>query len=397
MEVRAYASSSLSIPGKSNPGEGCGEWAPLEFCEACGEPHMGEQRCEQRQCPECWTKWRKNQAMPIVRRLAAARESAGEGLEKRAVHAVVSPPEGEVTTLVEFDDMMRRAYDLLDEAGVRGGVAIPHGWRVTDEAKREWARETDGGDDGPSLWAWVRESGDWRTCTYWSPHVHVLGLSREFEAPKPEAVDDWIVSRIRTFSNHRLTNPDCYEDLARASMYLMSHSAFEPQSGKDSIRWFGDLHPSRFSPDPRDGDDPELPALRRGGWGVDPRDPVGSLQVYDLGLAQLSLGTYKIVSRKAAEAVEVPNPEDPEGPEDPEKQCSPCTNCEARCKSPIHEAPEALQDREWCEQIGREQQRRLKAAFKWLLGEVVPPPGLKRPGTLEEARESFEAVAEQLG
>jgi hypothetical protein len=368
VEFRTYADSSLSIPGKGEPGDGCGEWAPLEFCEACGEPHMGEQRCEQRQCPDCWTKWRKNQTLPIVRRLAAARESAGEGLEKRAVHAVVSPPEGEVGTLAEFDQMMREAYDLLGEAGVRGGVAIPHGWRVTDEARADWRAETNGGDDGPALWAWVRENErDWRSLTYWSPHVHVLGLAPEFEPPTAGEADGWIVTRVRSLSRHRLTDLECYEDLARTAMYLMSHSAFEPQSGKDSIRWFGDLHPSNFSPDPRE-DSLDAPPLR-----------------------ELSEGAYKVVSRKAAEAVEIPNPEDPDDGQDPE-----CTNCEARCRAPIHEAPEALQDREWCEQIGREQQRRLKAAFKWLLGEVRPPPGLQRPTTGEQATEAFEAVVEQL-
>jgi hypothetical protein len=49
-------------------------------------------------------------------------------------------------------------------------------------------------------------------------------------------------------------------------------------------------------------------------------------------------------------------------------------------------------DKSWCERIGREQQRRLSAAFEWAIGERQPPPGLKRPTTEQEAREAFESV-----
>ena len=34
----------------------------------------------------------------------------------------------------------------------------------------------------------------------------------------------------------------------------------------------------------------------------------------------------------------------------------------------------------------------MMAAYEWRMGDVEPPPGLKRPGSREEAREAFEAL-----
>jgi hypothetical protein len=39
-----------------------------------------------------------------------------------------------------------------------------------------------------------------------------------------------------------------------------------------------------------------------------------------------------------------------------------------------------------------EVERAMVAAYEWRMGNRHPPPGLMHPGTLEEARESFEAL-----
>jgi hypothetical protein len=363
LDVSIYAASSLTLPGMGEPGKNCGEAIPIEYCEECGEPHFATVSCDQRQCPDCWRSWQADRAEGIVRRLAAARRAAGDGLERRLLHSVVSPPEGEVRTLVDFDDMMSRAYDLMREAGARGGVAIPHGWRVTETAKEEWARATDRGESGPALWAWVRsEYGEaWREAVYWSPHVHVLALASEFGENDPESQDGWVVSRIRSLSEWSLTDREGYEDMARAASYLLSHSAYEPQSNTDSVRWFGDLHPSNFSPDPESGEmeNPSLPSL--------------------------SEGLYRVIERYAAEAVGLE--------EQQETEASECRRdeCDGKRRS-IHMAGEWLMDPDWCDHIGPEQVHRLETALEWLCGEIRPPPGLKNPRDQEQAREALEAM-----
>lgn len=360
LDVSFFADASMTLPGKSEPGAGCGEWYPREFCDECGEPHFGESRCQNRGCPNCWRSWARNRAEKITRRLGAARHVAEAGVSKRAVHAVVSPPEGEIRSLSDVQSGFRDAYALAKEKGVRGGVAVFHGFRVREEAREVWAAETDGGDDGPKLWAWVREhERDWRWLTYWSPHWHILGLSEDFEADDPDEQDGWVARRIRSLESFQLHDSAGYEDMAGASMYLLSHATFESDTSKDCIRWFGELATTQFSPD-----------------------------------EEVSEGALSVIERYAEEAVAPrgveEEQEDEEGttPEEPE----PCDNCGSRSRSPIWDAGYALQDPGWCERIGREQQQKLKAAFEWAIGEALPPPGLQRPQSEEEAHEAFMSI-----
>lgn len=360
LDLSFFASTSMTLPGMGEPGAGCGEWYPREFCNECGEPHFGVSRCEQRGCPSCWGPWARRRSEKITRRLGAARYAAEGGLSKRAVHAVVSPPEGSMRTLSDVQQGFRDAYQLAKEKGVRGGVAIFHGFRVTDEGQSlyEGAKERgewDPGTDG-RLWSFVRshERG-WRDLAHWSPHWHILGLSRDFEADDPDEQDGWVARRIRSLKPFRLTEPEGYQDMVGASMYLLSHATFESDSSKDCIRWFGDLATTVFSPE-----------------------------------EELSEGSLSVVERMAREAAQS-GPERGEGTPG-EEEGEECENCGSTSRSPIWEAGYALQDPGWCNQIGREQQRKLSAAFEWAIGERVPPPGLRRPTTEEQAREAFEAI-----
>lgn len=355
MDISFYADSSMTLPGKGEKGDGCGEWYPREFCDECGEPHFGMSVCQKRSCPDCWRSWSRRRAEKITRRLAAARHDGEEWSEKRAIHAMVSPPEGEIQSLRDVQEGFRDAYELAKEKGVRGGVVIFHGFRVKPEWRKVWAKKTNGGENGPKLWAWVREhSKDWRSLTYWSPHFHILGLSADFEADDPDEQDGWVARRIRSLEGFRLSDIESYEDMVGASMYLLSHATFESDTSKDCVRWFGDLATTKFSPQ-----------------------------------EELSKGAWDTIQRKAAEAAAVVIEDESEGNGEEEETCE---NCGSRSFSPIWEAGYALQDRGWCDRIGREQQRRLTAAFEWAIGERKPPPGLQSPETEEEAREAFDSM-----
>jgi hypothetical protein len=353
METAFYAESSMTIPGESEPGANCGEWRPQEFCKACGEPSFGPSRCEQRGCPDCWSKWSRNRTENIVVRLGAARHAADEAQAKRAVHAVASPPEGEIRTLTDVQQGFRDAYDLAQKRGVRGGVCIFHGFRVREAVKREFRAE----DPDCGIWAWIRgREEDWRTMTYWSPHFHVLGLARDVEADTGDSGDVWRFRRIRSLERFSLTGEDGYDDMAGATRYLLSHLTFEGDASTDSVRWFGSLATASFSPS-----------------------------------EALSEGALSAIERKAAEVVGGGDGRGDEADDEQGEDCE-CGECGACSMAPIWEAGSALMDKSWCERIGREQQRRLSAAFEWAIGERQPPPGLKRPTTEQEAREAFESV-----
>lgn len=370
MDVGFYASSSMTIPGKGEPGQRCGEWFPHEFCDECGEPHLGVSHCEQRQCPNCSAAWSRRRAEKITTRLGAARYAADEGLDKRAVHAVVSAPEGSIRSLTDVSQGFRDAYALAQDKGVRGGVAIFHGYRVTDrgkEAFRDAKRSGDWDEDRDGkLWSFVRSrekrverglaAGTWRDLTYWSPHWHILGLARDFEADDPDAQDGWVARRVRSLRPFKLTETDGYEDMVGVSRYLLSHGTFESDTSKDCVRWFGQLATTKFSPE-----------------------------------EELSEGTLSVIERKAREIAGASDDRgDGDDVEDDEPE--PCDVCGSTSRSPIWDAGSALMDKGWCDRIGREQQRRLTAAFEWAIGERQPPPGLKRPRTESEAVESLEAL-----
>lgn len=394
--VTFYADTSMTLPGKASPGKNCGDWFPLEFCDECANLDYQQSRCQQRGCPDCWLIWRRDRAAGMTARLAAGRhlsvwdvtekhrcdrlgqrghrvgecEECGqepvqpseEWLKKRAVHAVVSPPEGSVRSLGDVQDGFREAYSLAEERGVRGGVAIFHGFRVRTEVREVWEAERELQKTSMKLWRWVREhEQDWRELTYWSPHWHVLGLSADFEADEGDEPEQWRVRRIRSLDSFRLDEPvrrqdgaeTGWEDMTGAAMYLLSHSSFESDTSKDCVRWFGELSTASFSPED---------ALDEGEWAT--------------------------IRRKAAEAADAPLPPD-EGDEGGARECE---DCGSSSWSHISKAGGALVDPGWTSDIGRDREKRLATAFEWYIGERKPPPGMKHPRTEEQALEALESL-----
>jgi hypothetical protein len=352
LEFSVYADSSMTLPGTSEPAEHCGEWAPRAFCDDCGEVHFTPSRCERRTCPDCVASWTQQRATAITERLTAARYAEESGLDRRAVHAVFSAPAGVVTTLQEVYDGYRTVYRLAESHGVRGGVAIFHGFRVSDDVQEEF-REA---DPDMGIWRWVREvrPEDWRNLSYWSPHWHVVGLCADFEENSPEVDDGWVAQRVRSVAPlTALSVPEPYDDTVGLVRYIMSHATFETESSRDCVRWFGELATMKFQADEELSD--------------------GALDVIE-----------RITEEVTGEIV------DDDGSTETEEE--PCPDCGSTSRTRIWEARDALASKRWCEQIGREKQQRLVAAFEWRIGERQPPPGLRSPRSEEEAREALERV-----
>lgn len=356
MELNFFADSSMTIPGKNEPGEGCGEWAPREFCDRCGEVHMGPHRCQKRTCPDCWKAWMARRTESVVRRLQAARWDEPDGLRRRVVHAVASPPPGEVRTLADVARYRRKAHERMREAGVRGGVCIFHGFRVKEEAKEEFRDVRSGRDDIEGVWNWVRKNDrDWRAQTYWSPHFHYVGLCEDFDSDES---DGWVLRRLSSASAFTsLSQVPAYKSVASMVSYVLSHATFETGESVKCVTWYGEVHPSQFQAE-----------------------------------EELSEGAFDVI-RRLSEQVAGGREDRGDGGEDIRGECE-REECGGN-RRPIFDAFDWLSDPEWSDSVDRERYRRLSVAFEWAVGEIHPPPGMRGPRSEEECREVFELLAEQ--
>jgi hypothetical protein len=187
---------------------------------------------------------------------------------------------------------------------------------------------------------------------------------------EPPSSSEWVVSRLSTMPAFQaLHQEEAYEAVARTAQYLLSHATYEPSEegkGVKAVTWYGELHPSNFSPDPMDA------ATRK-------TEP---------SLEAPSEGAYAVIQRLSALVSRSDGTEKRAGPGAPECEEEDCTGH----IHPIYEAGSYLSDPRFCDGMGREKERRLLAAFEWAIGERMPPPGLKRPRTEGDAEEALEAL-----
>lgn len=354
LEEAIYGETDFTIPGMGDRPESCGRWYPESFCSD-GHVNLGVSRCQNRDCPDCYGAYSRVRSTKVCRRLGAYRYAAAAPADKRTVHVAVSPPEGEIQTKQQWYRCLKEAYQLAKEKGVRGGVAVPHGYRVLEEVKRTYRAE----DPDVGMWAWIRENRThWRDQVRWRPHVHIIGVARYHELGEnsPDEDDGWVFERLRTLKPFELREPEGYDDLIGTTRYILSHGTYEPAESKQMLRWFGELAPAGFSPEEALQEEVleelEQRAEAIAGSGLDPD-------------------------------------EDREGAGEKE-ECD-RDGCEHDV-APIWEAGEALQNKNFCKSIGEQREKELRAAFRWAIGEALPPPGLKNPRTKADAEEALQSL-----
>lgn len=354
---------SWAIPGKGAAGSRCGVVAPNGFCD--GEHHVtfGRHDCGRRSCPRCWySGWRNPRTVEAVVRLAAARYDADDGIDRRAVHGVVSPPEpAEIETTDEFYSARSKAVEVAKEAGIRGGFVVPHGYRIIDRIQTRIQAERDAGEFEGGDWKWVREhDAPWYSFVEWSPHFHVIGLSTDVQGG--DRSDGWVVHNIKrkradgevrhSLAPFTLTGRDGYEDMASVTGYVLSHATFEKESNRQTVTWFGDLHGSNFAPE-----------------------------------KELSEGAYSKIRRTTQEVVGAHGDDEEDGEGVEEGRECPYDGCTGTWHH-INEAGDYLDQRG--SGLSDDAYNRVHTAFLWWQGEIKPPPGAKNPTTEEDAREAWE-------
>lgn len=362
-ELGAWSSTSAGepfgeweLPGMGDPAHDCGEWSAVAFCDEHGHVNYRSHLCGRRECPRCWsTQWAQERTVSVVSRLAAARYAVEDGLGRRVVHAVVSPPEDSINTIEGFYGGRSDALDLAKAHGIRGGVTVAHGYRVLDEVIDEY-REL---DRDVGLWRWVRENDEpWREQVYWSPHYHIIGLSRDTKPGDSEADDGWVFKKFRSLEAYEgLRDRDAYDDMAGAVRYLLSHATYPTAENRQAVTWFGSLHGTNFNPE-----------------------------------TELSDGAWSVIQRVSEEVVGTSlEDDDQEGRGEDREECQ-----REGCESRVHDIWSARMFLDQYPDVwDRERRERVRAAYEWTAGLVHPPPGLKRPSTVEEAEETLNVLVEQ--
>ncbi len=198
------------LPGHGVHGMYCGQSMVFQ-CQDCGQPFWAENHCQERQCPDCYEDWAREQGRAAGERLwYGARIVADRQNYRRyrVVHCQASWPAGPEDHDIAV--VRERARKIMKEHGIRGGLLILHPWRQDDQDK------------------FVQDG---------YIHVHCIGIADgEIKAgdgknyifkhiPNPKTGDFRGIRRCR--------------DVAAAVRYLLTHAAIV--KSRHSLTWFGVL------------------------------------------------------------------------------------------------------------------------------------------------------------
>lgn len=335
---RTYYEGIVRIPGYGEQPERCQYLKPIGFCREAGHVHLAAANpCQTRYCPDHWGGWRRKALEGMIFRLAAFRQAQSGKYGKRLLHVVASPDQDLYWEPPTFWKKRTESYDAVESVGGRGGVAVAHPYRSSDEGDELFNTVVEHGD-------WSRERGKWTffrdSSDTWddlqplleaAPHYHHLAAVEDFD---PDAVPTgWVVKNVRSLPPFHIDELESYESMVEVAAYLLSHAA--DQRGRQTSTYWGDLHPSRF-------------------------DPEEALSDEEYGTIEAMVGRALSVTREEGEA------------ELGELECS-HDDCEGTIV-PLGELEDYLQDDEWLGSIDWEQRLRLRGVYQWVVMGDRPPP-----------------------
>ena len=350
MPARAYYSDALKLPGFGEQPHRCIPRKPVGFCDAHGHVTLASASpCETRSCPEHWRLWQRKAAVNVVARLAAFRyvqESAG----KRMLHVVDAPDPRRHWTVDAFWDERSRSYDAVRGVGGRGGVVVPHAYRTSEDGDWLFEQAVSRGDweKERGRWSLLRDAADdWDEMQQFvepSPHYHHLVAAENFDPAEIPA--GRVVKNIRSLERFKIRDMTGYRDMARLAMYLLSHSALEPSGNRQTVTYWGDVHPNCFSPE-----------------------------------EELTTTEWDRIQRNAERAVTTQPSDDIHDAGSSEPELLDCQHEECGGQViPIWDLGEWLENGEFVGRLGRRQKQILKGVMIWLEeGGDRPPPSSREP------------------
>lgn len=335
--AKAYYSNDIRFPGYGYPPQRCQHLQPVGFCRANGHVALGRSSCGTRRCPDHWRDWLEDAVIGAVARLAAYRHVV-DGWEKRLVHASVSAPQNRWYTKEQFWDARSESNDVAKDAGIRGGMLVPHPYRASDAGEELFATAVEHGDwpESRGKYALFREvADDWDEMLEYieeAPHAHVLGPSEDVSGE--DAPSGWVVKNIRSLSRFEIGDMDGYRDMATVAYYVLTHAAV--QEGRNTVSWFGEVHGSVFDPS-----------------------------------EELTPAEWAEIQNRAERAVRT-REDDEEIEEWHEELECPHPECESIVE-PIERLHEFVEDDEWMESLDVEQRHRIRGLEMWRIGDLPPP------------------------
>lgn len=354
-----WGSEPWNLPGMGESALRCGEWYPEAVCSEHGHVDMTTHQCGRRSCPECWGIWAKQAAVRATERLQSFRYTQPADYHRQVAHAIISPPEGDIMNERQFWEGRSRAAEIAERKGFRGCMVIPHPFRVTEEGKEEYRAA----DPEYGIWVWLRNDvDDWRQYAYWSPHYHVVGATSADMEPARDS-DEWVYKFERAVTAFEgVRDRESHKDLYGLCRYLLSHTGYPEGSSRQVTTWYGELANSVFVEEATES------------WQVQkPSEGIRS-----------SL-------RREIEAVAGADLDDEEegsgGEESDDLGECPVDDC-GGVLIDVWDVRAFLDHND----VRREVADRMMAAYEWRRGIRLPPPGLRKPRTEEQAREAFEAL-----
>jgi len=274
----------------------------------------------------------------------------------------VSPPEADVRNERQFYQWKSKAAEMADEKGLRGFAVVPHPYRATDDTIQRYRAE----DPDSALWVWIREQcedmDDVEDMARWSPHYHIIGLtSPDMDEGTDE--DEAVYTFIRSLESFEgVRDRESHNDLYGAFRYLYSHAGYPAGSRRDTTTWHGALANNKFVEVATESWQHEKP----------------------------SEGILSVLEREI-EAVAGPTDDDESGGSeavgvDDMGEC-PVEDCDGYLID-VFDVGAYLRQADPPPDV----RARMETARDWRLGRSLPPPGLKKPQTEEQAQEAFEAV-----
>jgi len=354
-----WGSEPWEMPGFGEKGPRCGEYYPEGVCEG-GHVDWGNHQCGRRSCPRCWSVWAQDGSVRASKRVQAFRYTQPPDYRRQAAHAVVSPEAGEVRTEREYWNGVSKAAEIAEGKGFRGFAVIPHPWRLSElgEVLFEHVEPEHG------KWVWIRwlleRSDHWECLFEWSPHYHIVGLTTQNMEEGKES-DEWAYHFIRSLGAFEgIHDSESHEEVYGLFRYLLSHTGYPEGSTKQVVRWYGDLANSVFVEEASE----------------------------DWQYQKPSEGVRDALQREIEEvAGHVVDDEDDDGSdEEDDEECEHEGCCEQVIS--VWDIDRYLQQ----VNAPREVADVMRVALDWRLGDIQPPPGLKRPKTEAEAQESLEAM-----